>query len=314
MPAVTVPIERNAEIRTWFRVGGPARRLARPRSLGELRQALDIDQSALVLGDGANLLVADEGVDQLVIDLQHLNRTEINATTVTAQAGARLPTLVTKTAKHGLAGLHTVAGVPASIGGAVVMNAGGTHGQISDTLTSITAVTRAGEPITKTRDQIPFAYRHAGLTDLIILGATFELTKADPAALAAEVKAIMNAKKQSQPLAERSAGCCFKNPTLTHDIDTIGQRGQRISAGLLIDRAGCKSLRLRTAGVSPIHANFITADRTDGKANDIIELIHEVQRRVHDTFGVHLEREVVIWPPVSSPAAGGGGDPEGRRG
>ncbi len=309
MPTMTLPIDHNAPINTWFRVGGSAHRLARPRSLDELRQALDIDPSALVLGDGANLLVADEGVDQLVIDLQHLSRTEINATTLTAQAGARLPPLVTRTSRQGLAGLHTLAGVPASVGGAIIMNAGGAHGQIADTLTSITALTRAGKVVTKRRDEIPFAYRDSGLADLIIMEATFELTRADPADLTARVKAIMQAKKQSQPLADRSAGCCFKNPILPRDIDAIGKQGDRISAGLLIDRAGCKSLRLRTAEVSPIHANFITADRpaedSPGSANDIIELMEEVQRRVHDTFGIHLEREVIIWK--SSPVTNGGG-------
>ncbi len=314
MPTMSLPIEHNTHINTWFQVGGPAHQLARPKTIDELRQALELDPNALILGDGANLLVADEGVTNLVIDLGHLSATELNNTTLTAQAGARLPTLVTKTSKKGLAGLHTLAGVPASIGGAVIMNAGGAHGQIADTCVFITALTRTGELITKTRDQIPFAYRHSGLTDLIILEATFELTKADPQDLTAQVKSIMQAKKQSQPLADRSAGCCFKNPTLPHDIDTIGQKGDRISAGLLIDRAGCKSLRLRTAEVSPIHANFITADRTDGKANDIIELMQQVQHRVQATFGVHLEPEVVIWPPISSPVADGGGGPKGRRG
>ena len=305
----TLEVVENAPLSTWFKVGGTAARLARPRSIEDIQAALELDRYALVLGDGANLLVADEGVDRLVIDLQHLDHTEINGFEVTAQAGARLPSLVTKTAKEGLAGLHTLAGVPASIGGAVIMNAGGAHGRVADTLTAITAVTRSGELIIRKRKDIDFAYRHSGLEELIIVDATFKLTEAEPDELTEAVKQIMHDKKRSQPLGDRSAGCCFKNPLLkkdlVHDGRVIVPAGKRVSAGLVIDRAGCKGLRIGTAEVSPVHANFITVDRTDGKANDVIALIEGVERRVLETFDIQLEREVVVWR--SSPVADGGG-------
>ncbi|MEM7755413.1 MAG: UDP-N-acetylmuramate dehydrogenase [Planctomycetota bacterium] len=309
MTTTILEIIDNAPIPTWFKVGGTAARLARPRSIEQLIDAIELDRYALVLGDGANLLVADEGIDRLVIDLQHLDKTEIVGDLVTAQAGARLPSLVNQTAKAGLAGLHTLAGVPASIGGAVIMNAGGTHGKVSDTLTAVTAVNRSGELVVMNRKDIPFAYRHSGLDELIIVDAVFKLTEADPDELTQNVKDIMHAKKESQPLADRSAGCCFKNPLLKTDLVYEGRvtakAGKRISAGLVIDRAGCKGLRIGTAEVSPVHANFITVDRTEGKANDVIALIEEVERRVKAAFNIELEREVVIWK--SSPVAAGGG-------
>jgi len=295
----TLELIENAPIPTWFKVGGTAARLARPRSIEDIQAALELDRYALILGDGANLLVADEGVDRLVIDLQHLDRVEIVNNLVNAQAGARLPTLVNRTAKEGLAGLHTLAGVPASIGGAVLMNAGGTHGRVADTLTAVTAVTRSGELIVRNRKDIPFAYRHSGLEELIIVDATFKLTEAEPEELTEAVKQIMQDKAKTQPLGDRSAGCCFKNPLLKQDLVVEGRAtipaGKRVSAGLVIDRAGCKGLRIGTAEVSPVHANFITVERTEGKANDVIALIQEVERRVKDTFDIDLEREVVIW-------------------
>jgi UDP-N-acetylmuramate dehydrogenase len=294
MTTVTLDIEHNAAIPTWFRVGGRADRLARPRSLDDLRAALELDPDALVLGDGANLIVADGGVRRLVIDLAGLNATEIKGHRLTAHAGARLPSLVNRTARAGLAGFHTLAGVPASIGGAVMMNAGGAHGQIADTLTSVTALTRTGDFVTRRRDEIAFGYRTSGLAGLIITEASFDLTPGDPAELTARVKEIMHAKKASQPLADRSAGCCFKNPVLARDLDGIGHAGDRVGAGLLIDRAGCKSLRIGSAEVSPLHANFITTGK-DGRADDVIRLLDEVRERVRAAFGVELEREVMLW-------------------
>ncbi|MEM1186469.1 MAG: UDP-N-acetylmuramate dehydrogenase [Planctomycetota bacterium] len=295
MTALALDVETNVPIPTWFKVGGRASRLVRPSTVDELRAALELDREASILGDGANLIVADGGVGQLVIDLSALRETSIDGTSVRAQAGARLPSLVTRTSKRGLAGMHTLAGVPASVGGAIVMNAGGAHGQIADTVASVTAMDRNGEVVTFGRGDISFGYRRSGLNHLVVIGAEFRLSEGDAGDLTASVKSIMQAKKASQPLADRSAGCCFKNPTLERLIEGIGDAGARVSAGMLIDRAGCKALRRGTAEVSPIHANFITLDRTGGRADDVIGLMGEVERRVEDAFGVVLEREVVVW-------------------
>jgi UDP-N-acetylmuramate dehydrogenase len=158
------------------------------------------------------------------------------------------------------------------------------------------ALTREGTQVTLERAQIDFGYRNSGLNHLIITGADLRLTPGDPAALEERKRAINDYKRRSQPLAAHSAGCCFKNPTLTHDIPGVGARGERVSAGKLIDLAGLKGMRLRSALVSPLHANFLVVeDRSAGKARDVIELMEVVRTRVADRFGVTLANEIVVW-------------------
>jgi len=110
----------------------------------------------------------------------------------------------------------------------------------------------------------------------------------------------MSYKSKSQPLGEKSAGCVFKNPTLIEPIEGIGDEGQRVSAGMLIDRAGLKGFSIRGASVSEVHANFITTTQ-DAHAHDVIELIEQVRVRVADTFGVQLQNELVIWSERAEP-------------
>lgn len=289
-------LELLAPIPTWFKVGGRADRLARPRDAAALRACLELDSRCRILGDGANLLVDDDGVGELVVSLSAMNtvRWDAAAGLLTVGAGVNLPKLITQTVRDGLAGLEVLGGIPASIGGALVMNAGGAFGQIADVVHRVFALSRKGEEVALSRDQIDYSYRHSGLNDLLITGAELRLTPGDKVALRDRLKEVMVYKKNSQPMADNSAGCAFKNPTLASDLPGIAAAGARVSAGMLIDKAGCKGLRLGTASVSPVHGNFLTADE-GGHARDAIGLMEEVQRRVHDRFGVSLEREVVVW-------------------
>jgi UDP-N-acetylmuramate dehydrogenase len=299
-------IEQRAPIPTWFGVGGGADRLARPRSTAELRRCLEIDHGLRVLGDGANLLVDDDGVGDLVVSLSapEFTRFEIDPSSGVVHAGGavKLPSLINRTTDAGLAGLETLAGFPATIGGAVVMNAGGKYGEIADHLVRVWAVDRSGREHVLERSSIGFGYRRSGLNDLIVTAAEFQLSPDDPGRLKSFKHEVMEYKRQTQPLAENSAGCCYKNPTLANDLrlpdpDAGARqfvRGQRVSAGLLIDRAGCKGMRLGSALVSQQHGNFITADN-GGKARDVILLIDQVAARVREEFGVELQTEVVIW-------------------
>ena len=128
----------------------------------------------------------------------------------------------------------------------------------------------------------------------IVTAVEFGLDPGDAAPLRDRLKECMAYKKASQPMGAASAGCCFKNPTLGEAIEGVGDEGTRVSAGMLIDRAGCKGLRQGGAAVSEAHANFLVTD--DGaKARDVIALMERVEARVRDTFGVTLEREVVVW-------------------
>jgi len=293
------PVFTKAPIPTWFGVGGGADAMASPRSLDELRACLAVDPALRVLGEGANLLVDDDGVPGLVVRLDAPAFTGVeylDRGLVRVGAGVHLFKLINQTVGRGLAGLEVLAGVPASIGGALVMNAGGAYGQIADTVHTVFALDREGREVSLTREEIAFGYRASGLDHLIVTGAVMRLTPGDAAALTARKKQINDAKDASQPLRANSAGCCFKNPTLRHAVAGVGEAGQRVSAGMVIDRAGLKGTRLGSAVVSDRHANFLLCeDRRTGRARDIIDLINLVQRRVMDTFGIALEREVVIW-------------------
>lgn len=303
----TLHFETNAPIPTWFKVGGRAARLARPRSVDDLRQCLALDPGALILGDGANLLVDDDGIDALVVAMHEPRNPRFPLALVDwtdgsrptyARAGASLFAMCPEAARRGLAGLENLGGIPATLGGAIVMNAGGKFGEIASIVHRVHALDRQGHEHWLPRSEIAFSYRHSGLNHLIILGAELNLTPDDPARVRARLKDVMEYKKTTQPMDANSAGCAFKNPTLTHDLKDIAPAGTRVSAGLLIDRAGCKGLRIGSAEVSTRHGNFLFAHHTEqhpGQARDVIALIAEVQRRVHDAFGVRLDREVVIW-------------------
>lgn len=291
-----VDIEHDAAIETWFGIGGKADRLARPASVEELRQCVALDPDLRVLGEGANLLVADGGVRELVASMERLSEVSIGEDgVVCAQAGADLMRLINDTARAGLSGLHTLAGLPASIGGAVAMNAGGAFGNTFDHLREITTLDRDGNLRTEPASAFDAQYRDGGLNGRIVVEVVFQLTPDEPVEVRQRVKDIMAKKKASQPLAADSAGCVFKNPTLSTDLQGIGEARQRVSAGMLIDRAGCKTLTRGGASVSERHANFVVVDKKTARAADVIELIDAVRRRVDAAFGVQLETEVVIW-------------------
>lgn len=297
----TLDVAYDAPVPTWFRVGGGADRLARPANDAELMACLRADPDLRVLGDGANLLVHDDGVRELVIELKspHWSRIEIDERTgrVIAGAGAMLPRLLKATTQAGLAGLEGLGGIPATVGGAAIMNAGGTYGQIGDAITRVHAIDRTGTPRVLERAEIPFAYRHSGLQGLVVTSVEFLLTPSDPAPLIERHKGIMAAKAASQPLAADSAGCVFKNPTLRMPLEGIADAGTRVSAGMLIDRAGCKGLSVGGATVSERHANFVVTSR-GCHAADILALMDTVAARVLDRFGVTLEPEIVVWRPA----------------
>ncbi len=303
MPTITSPFRpafapAPRPLATWFGVGGGASRFESPATIDELRTLLGDDPDLRIIGEGANLLVDDDGVDGLVVSLERLSAVERTSDdTIRVGAGVPLMRLVVDLVRERLAGLESLAGIPASIGGAVTMNAGGRFGEIADITRRIHAIDRDGNELTIERNEIAFGYRHSGLGDLIVTGADLAVRPVAPdegEELRARLKEIMAYKGRSQPMGSHSAGCVFRNPTLEADLDGIGDAGQRVSAGLLIDRAGCKGLAIGGASVSARHANFITTS-TGAQARDVIELIELVKEHVEDEFNIGLETEVVIW-------------------
>jgi UDP-N-acetylmuramate dehydrogenase len=266
----------NASLKphTWYRIGGPARYLVRPRSIEELRATLhaanDASLPVYVLGLGANLLVRDEGVDGVVIKLDEpaFREVTIEGTLVRAAAGADAANL---------------AGIPGTLGGLIRMNAGGKFGDIGAVVESVDVMDYSGQLTTLTRHEILFSYRSTDIAAPIILGATLRLEADDPEELGKRYKEIWMYKQNSQPLNAKSCGCIFKNP------------GQAQSAGALIDQAGLKGLRVGNAEVSTRHANFLIA-HPDCTSADVLKLIKLVQERVAEKFAIDLHPEVKVWP------------------
>ncbi len=293
LAGVDVPLERDVPLGplTWYGVGGKAALLARPRDEAQLaalvQRCRSADVPVYVLGSGANLLVSDVGVDAVVVrlDAEPFVTMRVDGTAVTAGGGFDLFKLVLETARAGLSGLETVAGIPATVGGAVRMNAGGAYGEIGGLVRRVRVMNRAGEVYDRHRDGLRFEYRRSNVDEPIILEVEFELAEDDPDDLMRRVKEIFLYKKSTQPMADASAGCAFKNP----------REQSELSAGALIDRAGLKGFRLGGAEVSKKHANFIVT-HAGCTASDVLAVIEHVQQTVQQRFGVTLEREVVVWP------------------
>lgn len=293
----TLQVQRDAPIPTWFHIGGRADRLARPGSHEDLVRCLEMDPELVVLGEGANLLVDDAGMDRLVVSLQGgaFQRVEYDPSgLVRAGAGVALPRLINDCVRRGLSGIESLAGIPATLGGAAVMNAGGAFGELASAVRTVFAVDRAGREHAFGRELIDFGYRRSRLNHLVVTGVELALTLGDAESCRAELRRCMDYKVSTQPLKDKSAGCVFKNPTLLDDLCDMGVEGQRVSAGMLIDRAGCKGMRVGGASVSEVHANFFVVG-PDALARDVVDLMGRVRQRVIDVFGVALDREVVLW-------------------
>jgi len=233
--------------------------------------------------------VAAESVDGVVValDAEDFRRIEIDAAgaLVTAGGGADLEKLITATVRQGLAGLEILAGIPATVGGAIRMNAGGAFGEIGPSVQRLSVITPEGHLEILERAALEFNYRHSNVGERMVVEACFELQAADdPAALRERLKEVMRYKKNSQPMAADSAGCVFKNPKAQ------SSKG----AGQLIDEAGLKGFRIGGAEISTVHANFVVA-HAGATAADILDVLNHAQHVVLEKFGITLEREMVVW-------------------
>ena len=294
-----VPVAAGVPLapRTWYRTGGPAALYAQPENPEQLAAVLERCHAQqvpfYVLGAGANLLVADAGVDGVVLRLDAAGFKTLSITPddrrVVAGAGVDLFSLVPATAKAGLDGLVQVAGIPASVGGAVRMNAGGGPGDVSRGITRVRVMHGDGSIHDLARADIHFGYRHTDIAAPLILEAQWQLDAGDAGQLTELYKTLYARKRDSQPMGDKSAGCCFRNPPGQGPGSADGA-----TAGMLIDRAGLKGFRVGGAQVSPLHANFVTAAPGSTTA-DVLAVMTHVQETVERAYGVTLQREVVVW-------------------
>ncbi len=270
---------------TTFRVGGPAALMVLPGDeeelLGAAQAALDEGVTPLLVGNGSNLLVADRGVDAFVIKTApRVSRVEADGTTLYAGAGISLAQLAAQAAKRSLTGLEFAHGIPGSLGGGVVMNAGAYGGEMCQVICLVRAVDAQGRVRELTGQNCAFSYRHSLFSqgDWLILGAAVGLSPGDPQAIRARMEDLMGRRKEKQPLEYPSAGSTFKRP-------------QGHFAAALIEQCGLKGLRVGGAQVSEKHAGFII--NTGGATcRDILALIDQVRERVLRETGVELEPEV----------------------
>lgn len=269
-----------------FRIGGPADVLLMPRSLDHLIAAVlwlyRDRQSFVVLGRGSNVLIGDRGVRGVVIKTgRGQDGVRFDGGRVVAECGVSLPQLSRTTATRGLTGLEFAAGIPGSIGGGVLMNAGAHGCSLSGILRQVRVLTPSGEQ-RWSRDELRFQYRQSRLQEEpgIVLAAELELRPADPRECLGRLEEWLRTRSDTQPLGPPSSGCIFRNPGGDH-------------AGRLIDSLGGKGMRVGGATVSDRHANYIL--NTGGAtAIDVLRLIDEVRARVRERSGIDLEPEIKL--------------------
>jgi UDP-N-acetylmuramate dehydrogenase len=269
-----------------FRIGGKARYLYRVTSREELRDAFlfcsQHDLPYFILGKGSNILFDDKGFGGVVI-LNSLTTLSHDKTTYTVAAGHSFSHLGTFTARHNMSGLEFAAGIPASLGGAIYMNAGAHRQNVSDTLQWVDYMHDNGELQRFTKEELTFGYRYSSFHNMkgAILQASFSLTSNDEA-LSLQ-KDMLASRMSSQPYDLPSAGCVFRNPSSEQ------------SAGKLIEGCGLKGLSIGGATISDKHANFIV-NTGSATSSDVCSLIAHIQEKVYKNTGITLKREICIMP------------------
>ncbi|MFH7243533.1 MAG: UDP-N-acetylmuramate dehydrogenase [Spirulina sp.] len=270
-----------------FRVGGTAEWLAMPRQRQEfdwlLTYALERQLPVTTLGAGSNLLISDQGIPGLVICTRRWRSTQFDDAQgrVTVAAGEPLPTLAWKAAKRGWRGLEWAVGIPGTVGGAVVMNAGAHGGCAADCLVSATVLDSSGRLVDLPPQELAFDYRTSALqgSDRLVIEATFQLEPGhDPAVVSADTLAGLNRRRSTQPYDWPNCGSVFRNPL-------------PYTAGGLIEKAGLKGHRIGDAQVAERHANFIL-NLGNARAEDVYRLIRYIQECIYDQWDLWLHPEV----------------------
>lgn len=268
---------------TSFRIGGAADFMVFPESIEEMQQIFRLCKEEnvpiTVLGNGSNVLVSDDGIEGVVISVSDkLSDIEICGENIFAQAGVMLATLSNAAAKASLSGLEFASGIPGTLGGAIVMNAGAYGGEMKDVIETVGVMDSDGNVLEIAGKDAKFGYRTSVFSDYLVLYAKMRLEKGNQAEIKEKMAELNAKRREKQPLNFPSAGSTFKRP-------------QGYFAGKLIEDAGLKGYRVGGAAVSEKHSGFVV--NTGGAtAKDVKTLIDDVRKKVKHNFGVELEREV----------------------
>lgn len=270
---------------TTFRIGGPAAYYLCPHSIEEVQKVLQICRDeklpGFIMGNGSNLLVSDKGYDGVVVQLyKNFSHSRVEGTCLIAQAGALLSSLSKMAMEAGLTGMEFAGGIPGTLGGAVVMNAGAYDGEMKHILKQVTVLTPEGEVLTLQAAELEMGYRTSKVktANYIVLEAVIELQKGNQDAIRARMRELTELRTSKQPLEYPSAGSTFKRPT-------------GYFAGKLIMESGLRGYRVGGAQVSEKHCGFVI-NTGDATASDVVQLMKDVAEKVKKDSGVELEPEV----------------------
>lgn len=278
-------IEELMSKHTTFRIGGPAQYYVQIQSVEQLRLVVAICIESKtpyqVIGNGSNLLVSDEGYPGAIIEIgNQFNKVTCQGTCITAQGGALLSKIARIAREHELTGFEFAAGIPGTLGGAMMMNAGAYGGEMKDVVVSVTLLTQAGEVIEVPVEELELGYRtsNIGTRGGIVLGAKLKLAKGDVELIHSRMQELKEQRVAKQPVSMPSAGSTFKRP-------------EGFFAAKLIDDAGLRGFQVGGAQVSEKHCGFVI--NTGGAtAEDVLQLVEQVQAKVYNQYGVKLELEV----------------------
>lgn len=281
----SILIDEPMSRHTTFRVGGPADFFVTPKAKEEVRDVIRICKEAgmpyYIIGNGSNLLVSDAGYRGVIVQIyKEMNEVKVEGDLVKAQAGALLSGIAAKALGAELSGFEFASGIPGTIGGACVMNAGAYGGEMKDVLESVTVLTDEGKIIELSRNELELGYRTSVIAKegYIVLGAVLKLERGDGEKIKTYMDELKEKRVTKQPLEYPSAGSTFKRP-------------EGYFAGKLIEDAGLRGFQVGGAQVSEKHCGFVI-NRDHATAADIMELMRQVQIRVKENSGVSLEPEV----------------------
>ncbi len=287
-PADRLSCDEPMSAHTTFGVGGPVDFFVAPISIDEISKTLDACRAAnapwYVIGCGSDLLIADAGLDGVCIHLgEGFSALQIEGSQLTAQAGATDTAVAEAACGAGLSGFEFASGIPGSIGGAAIMNAGAYEGEFAHVCANVVCLTLDGEIVEVDASQADWGYRHSMMADrgYIVLSATLQLVPWDTEQIRAKMDELTKRRKDKQPLELGSAGSTFKRPIGTY-------------AGKLIDEAGMRGHTCGGAQVSTKHCGFVVNTGT-ASAQDVLRVIRDVQKSVAAQSGIYLEPEVRMW-------------------
>lgn len=285
MDQESVLLDEPMKKHTTFRIGGPSDYFVLPKNIEEVKGVIALCKEKevpfYILGNGSNLLVSDDGFRGVIIQLyKNMSHIEVEGNAIRAQVGALLSKIAAEALQNGLTGFEFASGIPGTLGGAVVMNAGAYGGEMKDVLIEVTALTQDGEVKVLKKEELDLGYRTSvvGKKGYIALEAVVELQKGNPDEIKATMDDLKEKRTTKQPLEYPSAGSTFKRP-------------EGYFAGKLIQDTGLRGFSVGGAQISEKHCGFVI-NKDHATAKDVAELMREVSDRVEAKFGVPLEPEV----------------------